>query len=84
MKSGKPWGEISKDVSHILSHIKEKYYVPSLLINAIQEYPVSMIAKAVLGRIWGYNDQDINIDMFKDVVYNQLLSSLRRYIYRQI
>lgn len=83
-KSGKTMGEISKDKNHIINHIKEKYYVPSLLVNAIQEYPVSMIARSVLGRIWGYNDQDFDISMFEDITKRQLLSSLKKYVYRPI
>lgn len=37
------------DASHILSHIEDKYYVPSLVVNAITEFPASMMGKSVVG-----------------------------------
>lgn len=41
-----PDGTMTPGISsdHLLSHIEEKYYVPSLLVNAIREIPVSQVA----------------------------------------
>lgn len=37
---------------HMLSHMAEKYYVPSLLSRAIERFPVSMAAKAYISDKW--------------------------------
>lgn len=37
-EDGKTWGDSTGDVSHIISHFEEQYYVPSLLYNAIKQY----------------------------------------------
>lgn len=42
--TGVSLGEATQNVDHILSHLAERYYVPSLLTNAIKRYPVSPIA----------------------------------------
>ena len=34
---GKPLGDCVSESDHLISHFKEKYYVPSLLLNAIKE-----------------------------------------------
>jgi hypothetical protein len=36
-ENGQTMGDCFGDISHILSHFEEKYYVPSLLFNAIKE-----------------------------------------------
>jgi hypothetical protein len=79
-KEGKTMDEISKS-DHIVKHIRQKYYVPSLLMNAIKAYPVSMMANQTLGGIWGYTER---IDLADDLAKRQLSSSLRRYIYRNV
>lgn len=42
-KNKKPLGDLTKDTAHLLSHIKEKYYVPSLIINALEDAGVNPI-----------------------------------------
>ncbi len=32
-----PWGDVTGDVGHILSHLQESYYVPALLYNAVKD-----------------------------------------------
>lgn len=46
-EDGKPLGELSSNAQHIRNHIAEKYYVPSLLVNA--------------GRAAGYRDMQIGL-----------------------
>ncbi len=35
--TGRPWGDLSKDRDHLLSHIEEEYFVPSLALLALRE-----------------------------------------------
>lgn len=37
-KTGEAWGESNHDTEHLISHIKEKYIVPSLVLNALKKY----------------------------------------------
>ena len=75
-------GEKSKDNDHISGHFKEKYYVPSLLVRAIEVFPVSDAAKCYLGDKWGEAaSKDKNA--WQLVAEWQLSSSLRKYLNRQ-
>ena len=78
VKTGKPLGTLTES-DHITSHIQEKYYVPSLLINAVERFPVSEIARAQLGYLLGYHDQDCT----SFAPMHQIESSLKRYIQEQ-
>lgn len=79
--SKKPLGEAIKDTSHLIDHMKEKYYVPSLIVNAIEMFPVSIVAKSELGYLLGYHNQTIGDN---GIVKLQAKSSLRRYMRRQL
>ncbi len=35
---GKTWGEVSGDTSHLVEHIEEDYFVPSLLVRAVEKH----------------------------------------------
>jgi hypothetical protein len=77
-----PLGEAIKDKSHIISHLDENYYVPSLLRNAINNYPVSQVAKWILSYLWYKTDS--NIDYLHDLSKDQLSKSLYKYICQQM
>jgi hypothetical protein len=50
--SGKNLGELTNDTSHILSHMEESYYVPSLLVNAFKfNNRLSMMAQDGIARL---------------------------------
>jgi len=75
-------GEATRNTDHLLSHFEEKYYVPSLLVRAIEVFRVSQWAMWALGELWGEMD---NTHGFGDnLVKQQLRSSLRRYLRRQL
>lgn len=74
-------GEKTKS-DHLLSHIEEKYYVPSLLHRAVEVIPVSKAAKQILGFLWGFHDQ--NTEYWHDLAREQMQKSLRRYMYQQL
>jgi len=50
-KTGKTWGEQAHS-DHVELHIKEKYYVPSLLVNAFERIGASLYEKGLVGEIW--------------------------------
>ena len=59
---------------HILSHMKEKYYVPSLLNRAIKRFPVAPAAMWYVSDKWAGTHNDVTWG--KD----QLYKSLYRYV----
>jgi hypothetical protein len=84
-KQGKTLGELSGSNEHILEHLKESYYVPSLLFNAVKAYPVGDWTKNAISQ---YFNGDIHYfdkkDSFSHVVVAQVSSSLRRYLYKNL
>jgi len=88
---GDCWGCLMKDIKtgqtvfgtdHLLDHFRERYYVPSLLINAIEVFPVSIAAKSSIGYYLKYYNQECKD--FEDIARAQIKSSLRRYLRRQL
>ena len=67
---------------HLYSHLAESYFVPSLLINALNAYPVSVIANATIGALWGAGDKD-NIAGWGDIAAQQLRTSITKYLRAQ-
>lgn len=89
VNTGKPWGECNHDTSHILEHLREQYFVPSLLARAIETFPVSQVAKWFLAERWGAQPTDASqltaeIGSFDTIAIEQLQKSLSRYIIRQL
>lgn len=81
-EENKSLGEAIKDKDHILSHIEEKYYVPSLLMNAIELFPVSIAAKSLIGYYLKFHNEECKT--FDNIARIQIKSSLRRYLRRQL
>lgn len=57
VKTGTPMGELgggNKD--HLLNHMEESYFVPSLLTRAFEVTPMCQISMGTLGQLWGYTD----------------------------
>lgn len=80
--SGKTLGEAGgHPEDHIISHIEEKYYVPSLLVRAMEIFPTSMAMEWALWDVWRDGDGEWINDRY---IQQQLRSVLRRYIYRQL
>jgi hypothetical protein len=83
---GATLGEAFGDVGHLQSHMEEKYYVPSLLANAIQRFRVSPAAMWLVGSKWDSNaDPATRESAFRAglMCRDQLQRSLRRYITEQ-
>ncbi len=75
-------GELTKDRDHIKQHIKEKYYVPSLIVRATEKLPISQVAKHCLGYWFKYHDD--RAESFEDIAERQIKQSLKRYMRSQI
>jgi uncharacterized protein YegP (UPF0339 family) len=66
------------DSSHILCHFDEPYYVPTLLMRAVEDLPVSRAASHVLGYLWNHHDQEAKY--WTNLAKSQLGKSLKRYL----
>jgi len=77
--AGKSLGEAFKDKDHILGHIKEKYYVPSLLMNALKSMGASQAAYWAIGGVWGKNS-----GFDQEFIWTRITKSLRRYILKEL
>lgn len=75
-----PLGECSHNSDHLLLHLEEKYYVPSLLVRALEVMPSSISMKDTVARQW----QDGEPSPWGDFIYTQLQKNLSRYILRQL
>ena len=67
--------------SHVIEHMKENYFVPSLLKNAIEHNPVAPVIESFIYQVW--IDKVINKEDDKWIISIfefQVLSSLRKYI----
>lgn len=62
---------------HIDSHIEEKYYVPSLILRAVEYKPVSQAATWGIGM--GFNHEPVD-SWIKNVASEQLYASLWQYM----
>jgi len=81
-KDGRTWGDLGNKSSHIIEHFKDKYYVPSLLMNAIKEIPISDAASSSVGYWLKYHDQECK--WFEDIGKEQVRKSLTRYLKRRL
>lgn len=79
-KSGKTWGEHgpkgSKD-HHIMSHIEESYYVPSLIAQALKSMGASRAAQWTLWSLW--DESTTSWDC-----WDQVQRCLSKYIKREL
>lgn len=86
IETGAPLGETVRDTEHLLSHIDEGYYVPSLLTRALKLHPISPIAQTVLAELWGYcapDDVLSNDPGLLSLTRQQVCRSIRRYLLRE-
>jgi len=74
-----PMGDAFKSHDHIRLHIKENYFVPSLLEHAVTapDAPISILAKSRIGDIWAGKQI---MGCLAGIVLGQVEKSLRKYI----
>lgn len=65
---------------HILSHIDEHYYVPSLLLRSLETFPASIAMKDTVARLW----QGDTTNPWGDWIFRQLQKNISRYCLREV
>jgi len=79
---GKSLGEATGDKDHILGHIKENYFVPSLMLRACKAFPVSPYVGSMIHGIWAKTEP--SLAGREEWAVKQLKSSLRKYVQREL
>jgi hypothetical protein len=80
VSEGKTLGEAFSDKDHLISHLDENYFVPSLLHRAFETMPHSIAMGWALAKHWG-GQPNAPVPEF---IYSQLQKSLSRYMLRQL
>ena len=83
VKTGKPLGELTGNISHLRSHLQETYYVPSLLVNALAAFPVSRYAQGFVALACDDAPGARQHAHAAGIAQEQVTKSLRRYLGRQ-
>lgn len=79
-----PLGEETRRTDHLDAHLKERYYVPSLLRRAVEVGGASIAARDYLAAIWhGVPPEQANRQDFANHAKDQLRRDLRVYLRRQ-
>lgn len=83
-EDNKPWGDSEAD--HLLNHMKEKYYVPSLLYNAIEEdsLGLSINDRHNIAYCWKADGWESQHTFALDITKRHLITTLKRYINKRI
>ena len=89
VKTGKPLGELNRDEDHILSHIEEDYFVPSLLARAFETMPHSPAMGWAIASKWNTGKYEVKDNPLFALTKGsfmrvQLQKMLSRYILRQV
>jgi len=82
-ESGLSLGKASGNPDHIKSHIEDSYFVPSLLVRAVDAFPVSEVAKWSIGSRWQDGGEPAG-EWADGIAQEQIASSVRRYVRRQL
>ena len=67
---------------HILSHLDDKYYVPSMLYNMFDSGYLSLYAKGVISEIW--NDKPVNDLYSLELVSGQIQKAIYKFCARDL
>ena len=77
-------GESFENTNHFESHFDEKYYVPSLLMNAIRFSPVSSFSNSMIYELWfNPNPENRDLGWGLEIFKTQAKSSIRKFLLRQ-
>lgn len=82
--AGKTLGEVVKNSDHMHDHIKEGYFVPSMIVRASEVFRVSPTAKNVFAYRWNPEYQDKNNEFVWEIAELQLKSALYRFVKRSL
>jgi hypothetical protein len=64
---------------HILDHMKESYFVPSLLVRALEMYAAAPMTMATIGQLWGMSPGQPSKPQ-NELLVKDATSSLTRYL----
>ena len=78
---GVAWGESGHD-DHVYGHVIEKYYVPSMVLRAIDQFGVSMCAKQCLAYVWNNPDKLDLPDFYAGIGWEQIQKAITKYVLR--
>jgi hypothetical protein len=81
-EDGKTMGDhVGATESHLQAHVDEKYYVPSLLANAIEENPgsVSQFSRGYIGETWAGRQPET----WGDIAQRDIKRALKKYLYKR-
>jgi len=81
VETKRPLGECTQDQSHLLGHMDESYFVPSLLARAVEVFPISQVAKELLHGRW---TGQVVEPYVVGIGFAQLEKALYRYVLRQL
>jgi len=84
VKTGKPLGECTHDTDHLISHLDEKYYVPSILLRAMETIPVSKAFEQTIHAKWEEKPEYSFFKLDDTWFQSQLKTTVSRYMLRQL
>jgi len=76
-------GKSAMGSSHILTHLDEKYYVPSMLNRMSDAGTLSLFAKDFISRTWS-PDHDMPTEQLGSIVHDQIRKSIRKFCLREL
>lgn len=77
-------GKAAFGSGHILEHFEEKYYVPSLLVNALNEIPSSIAAKGTAQAYMQKMPERAFTSERGDLIAKQIEKNIYQYVLRQL
>ncbi len=84
----KTLGEVTHHADHILSHIEEKYYVPSLLMRAFEQYQPCGLTRAYISAMWNPTPETAAIrdqgSWYRTIAKRDAATALRKYIFKEL
>jgi len=83
-ESGETLGEKTGSKDHILEHMRENYFVPSLVVNALNTCGSSIAMKQAVAGIWENISTEENYFLKADFVQKQIQTCIKKYVNRQL
>ena len=69
---------LGRDGQHMRDHMAEPYFVPSIIVRAVERFPVSIAAKAYIGEVWHGGNKGLY--RIEGICLEQLTRSIRRWV----
>jgi len=84
VKSHKPLGECNGDKDHLLSHLEESYFVPSILARAMEVLPKSKAFEQTVQATWAGKPEYQFFKLDDKWFQSQIKTIVSRYMLRQL